>query len=461
MLLERFQRHLTERNLIPASGAVLVGYSGGADSTTLLHLLHRAGVDVIAAHLHHGQRPEAEREMRLCEAFCTHLGVAFVSGRADVPTIADQHGMGLEEAGRHARYEFFRQAAFRLQATAIATAHTRDDHVETVLLNLTRGTGMAGMTGIPERRENIIRPLLPFTRAETRAYCDEHGLWTHDDPANRDISFARARIRHRVIPELRAINPEADAAVARLAETLDAEHGFLDGMAARALEELEVPLNGELRFLTLDCEVAFDRRGLEHLPSVLFRRGLRLATQTIGQGFDHHQTLLVEQAMAHEPKGSVTAEGGRVCVEWDESTVHIRDVSPTEPFRFPLTVPGATESDTFGWTLEATPAGDAPPFRRDSLTVVLDAAAVRQPMFFRSFEPGDRLDPMGFEGTRKLSDLLSEAHLTSAARRRLPIICDILGVVWVPGVCVSNRAAWQSNSSRGLRLRFGPHEPVV
>ncbi len=461
MLLERFQRHLAERGLIPSSGPVLVGYSGGADSTTLLHLLHRSGVDIIAAHLHHGQRPEADREMRLCEAFCNELGVAFVSGKADVPTIADQHRTGLEEAGRHARYEFYRQAAFRLQVSAIATAHTRDDHVETVLFNLTRGTGMAGMTGIPERRDNIIRPLLPFTRSETRAYCDEHGLWTHDDPANRDISFARARIRHRVIPELRAINPEADAAVARLAETLDAEHRFLDAMAARALEDLEVPLNGDLRFLTLDCEVAFDRRGFEHLPSVLFRRAVRLATQTIGQAFDHHQTLLIEQLLPHEPRGSVTAEGGRVCVEWDESTIHIRDLSPTEPFRFPLTVPGATDSDTFGWTLEATPTSDAPPFRRDSLTVVLDADAIRHPLNFRSVEPGDRIDPMGFEGSRKVSDLLSEAGLTSTARRRLPVICDILGVVWVPGVSVSNRAAWQSGSTRGLRLRFGPYEPVL
>lgn len=459
MLLERFQRHLAERDILPGDGPVLVGYSGGADSTTLLHLLHRAGCDVIAAHLHHGQRPEAEREMRLCEAFCNELGIAFVSGRADVPTIAEQQRIGLEEAGRHARYEFFRQAAFRLQASAIATAHTRDDHVETVLLNLTRGSGMAGLTGIPERRDSIIRPLLPFTREETRAYCDAHGLWTHDDPANRDISFARARIRHRVIPELRAINPEADAAVARLAETLDAENRFLDAMTARALEELEVPLNGELRFLTLDCEVAFSRRGLEQLPAVLFRRALRLATQAIGQALDHHQTLLVEQSLPHEPKGAVTAEGGRVCVEWDETVVHVRDLQPTEPFRFPLTVPGATDSETFGWTLEATPAADAPPFRRDSLTVILDADTLRQPLVFRSLEAGDRIDPLGFEGSRKVSDLLSEARLTIAARRRLPIICDILGVVWVPGVCVSNRAAWQPSSSRGLRLHFGPHAP--
>lgn len=394
--------------------------------------------------------------MRLCEAFCTELGVAFVGGRADVPAIADRMGIGLEEAGRHARYEFFRQAAFRLSASAIATAHTRDDHVETVLLNLTRGTGMSGLAGIPERREGIARPLLPFTRAETRAYCDEHGLWTHDDPANSDISFARARVRHRVIPELRCINPEVDAAVARMSETLDAEDRFLDSMAARALEECEVPLNGDLKFLTLDCELAFDRVLIGQLPSVLFRRAVRLATGALGQTLDFHQTLTLEAGIRTEHQGSVTAEGGRVTVEWDLERLHIRDLNPTEPFRFPLTVPGATDSEEFGWTLEATPATDAPASRRAAMEVVIDLDQVRLPLSFRSCEPGDRMEPFGFEGTRKVSDLLSEAGLTQAARRRLPIICDILGVVWVPGVSLSNRAAWKETSTRGLKLRFGP-----
>lgn len=460
MLLERFRRHLAERNLIPTHGPLLVGYSGGADSTTLLHLCHEAGIDVIAAHLHHGQREEADREMRLCEAYCNELGVPFVSGKADVPAISDQLGIGLEEAGRHARYEFFRQAAFRLSAGAIATAHTRDDHVETVLLNLARGTGMAGLAGIPERRDGIVRPLLPFTRAETRRYCDERGLWTHDDPANSDISFSRARIRHRILPELRAINPEADAAISRLAETLDAEHRFLDGMAAKALEDAEITLNGRLNFLTTDCEVAFRREMLGHLPSVLFRRAVRLATGVLGQPFDFHQTLIVEEGLQSQARGSVTAEGGRVCLEWDEERVHVRDIQPTEPFRFPLTVPGATDAEEFGWTLEATPAIASEPNQRAALEVVVDLERVKLPLSFRSVESGDRLDPLGFEGTRKVSDLLSEAGLTSAARRRLPMICDILGVIWVPGVCLANRASWTETSSRGLRLTFGPRSPV-
>jgi tRNA(Ile)-lysidine synthase len=188
-MLEQFQEHLRKSGLIPDGSRVLVGYSGGADSTALLHLLHRCGIDVVAAHLHHGQREEAEDELARCQAFAEKLDLPFIAGRADVPRMSREMGMGLEEAGREARYGFFRQAAFGAECDLIATAHTLTDQVETVLLNIVRGTGLRGLTGIPVKRENIVRPLLPFSRDETVSYCKEHGFWTHEDPANTDFAF--------------------------------------------------------------------------------------------------------------------------------------------------------------------------------------------------------------------------------------------------------------------------------
>jgi tRNA(Ile)-lysidine synthase len=167
-MLERFRDHLATSGLVPDGVPILVGYSGGADSTCLVHLLHQVGIPIVAAHLHHGQREEAETELKLCQAFAESLNIPFVSGRADVPRLAQDIRIGLEEAGRNARYGFFQQAAYQTGCDLIATAHTRDDHVETVLFNITRGTGMSGLAGIPERRDSIVRPLLPFTRQETR-----------------------------------------------------------------------------------------------------------------------------------------------------------------------------------------------------------------------------------------------------------------------------------------------------
>jgi tRNA(Ile)-lysidine synthase len=451
---ERFRRHMATSGLIPPGGRVLVGYSGGADSTCLLHLLATMGIDVVAAHLHHGQREEADQEQRLCEAFAQELDIPFVTGRADVPRMAHDLGIGLEEAGREARYAFFRQAAFGTECALIATAHTRTDLVETMLLNIGRGSGLAGLAGIPERREGIVRPLLPFSREETREYCEARGLWFHDDPANGDISFSRARIRHRVLPELRAINPGTEAALLRLAGIAQEEDGFLNGMAAAALEQSEVPLNGDLGFLTRDVEIRFGRSHLGSLPPVLFKRAIRLAVEALGGALDFDQTNLVMQGVAGQERGSVTAEGGEVVTEWDPEHVDVRRLRPTEPFRYPLTVPGETASDEFGWQFTAfEDAYDGAPPRRASLEVQIAQSGVKGTLYFRTVQPGDTIRPLGFDGRRKIADLMSEARLTEAARRRLPIVCDFVGPIWAPGVCLDERAR-PEGGGRVLRIAF-------
>ncbi len=456
-MLDRFLLHLAETNLIASHARVLLGYSGGADSTCLLHLLKEAGVEVVAAHLHHGQRLEAEREMALCEAFAQSIDVPFIGGRADVPRMSEDLKIGLEEAGRKARYAFFRQAAHQLNCTLIATAHTLDDQAETILLNLTRGTGISGLAGIPRVRENIIRPLLPFSRKETRQYCLDQGFWLHDDPANTDISFSRARIRHRVLPELHAINPAADQAIARLGLLAEEEDRFLNGMAAAALEQSEVPLNGEMRFLSIDLEAAFRRVTLSSLPPVLFRRGMRLATEALGGTLSNDQTRLIEAGVTTLEKGSVTAEGGEVVVEWTAYQIHVRKIVQSETFRYPVTLPGETISDVFGWKFTAFE--DAPHRKpvRAALEVEVERTAIKGPLYFRASQQGDIMTPLGFRGKRKISTLLSDAKLTLAARKRLPVICDLVGPLWVPGVCLDERAR-PIGTGRVVKLKFEAHE---
>lgn len=456
-MFSRFLEHLRQSTLIPTGGRVLVGYSGGADSTCLLHLLHRAGVDVVAAHLNHRQRPEAEKEADLCRAFASELGIPFFAGYADVPSMAREMKMSLEEAGRHARYAFLHQVARGAEAVVIATAHTKSDQAETVLFNLVRGAGPSGLAGIPARRDEVIRPLLPFQRSETRAYCDDLGLWYHEDPANEDVSFARARIRHRVFPELERINQAATANIARAAAIIEEEDRFLDTMAANLLEGAEQPLNGELRFLTLDAEVSFDRGRLAHFPPVLLYRALRLATRALGGSLDHLQTLAVSQGLALSPQGSVTSQEGAVALEWYPDVLHLRTLAPALPYRFNLTYPGETISDEFGWQFvarEIPPSGTAP--LRRSLEVELDLMRIKGGLYFRTVAEGDEMRPLGFGGRRKLSDLLSESGLTKLARARLPIVCDMLGPLWAPGVCADERTRVIDSDSNVLSISFEP-----
>ncbi|MBS1700543.1 MAG: tRNA lysidine(34) synthetase TilS [Armatimonadetes bacterium] len=453
---EQFQRHLFESGLLAPDAKILVGYSGGADSTCLLHLLKISGYEVIAAHLHHGQRPEADKEMKLCEAFCQEHDIPFVSGKADVPRMATDLRMGIEEAGRMARYNFLEQAARRLECDVVATAHTRSDHVETILFNLARGTGPQGLTGIPARRGNIVRPLLSFGRKETTAYCEAQGFWYHNDPGNDNLDFSRVRIRQRVTPEFAVLNPRYEEAMARCASILDEEDRFLNGAAAAALEQSEVVMNGELAFLTRDVEIAFSKAHLTSLPAVLFKRAARLAFQSLGAPIDYDQTELLAEEIRSE-RGSLTADGGEVVCEWDGEKVHFRVLRPTEPFRFGITCPGETESEEFGWKIMAIERPSASlPVQRAALHVQIPKSQIRGDLYFRSTQQGDSMQPLGFEGTRKVSDLLSEAKLTAAARVRLPLICDFLGPIWLPGVCLSHRMYRGDDCSTVVELKFEP-----
>jgi tRNA(Ile)-lysidine synthase len=302
-----------------------------------------------------------------------------------------------------------------------------------------------------------VRPLLPFTREETRAYCDQEGLWYHDDPANIDESFARVRIRTRVMPELRLVNSAAEEALARLAAIAGEEDRFLDGMAAAALEQTELALNGDLRFLTEDAEAAFDRQHLAHLPPVLLKRALRLAARALGASLDAEQTIGIVRGLAENDTGSFTAEGGHVAIEWDEQKVHVRELRPSEPFRFPLTVPGETLSEEFGWQFTAFSTDQAGPQDqpRASFEAWIDAERLEGPPYFRNAKPGDEMRPLGFGRRRKLADLLSEARLTPAARARLPVVCDLIGPVWAPGICLDERIRSSKDTRRALILRFG------
>ncbi|MDX2066600.1 MAG: tRNA lysidine(34) synthetase TilS [Fimbriimonadaceae bacterium] len=444
------------RALWQPNDTILVGYSGGADSTCLLAGLVALGIDVVAAHLHHGMRPEADTEMRLCQAFAEELGIPFLAGRADVPLIARHRGIGLEEAGRDARYAFFRRILDQSAGMRLATGHTRTDSAETLLFHLARGTGMSGMLGVPTQRDAVIRPLTDVSRAETRAFCDRYGLWTHDDPANADVQLSRARIRHRVLPELSAINPQAELAIARTIDILTEEDRFLNGMAARLLEECELRPNGPLHFLSAPFEVVLDTVPLAAYPLALRRRAVRLAVGAVGGELTYEQTeLLAAGIRDSESAGSVTCEGGTVDAAWDGHRLSVRQRTHARDWGAPVGALPGDVSDDETWVMSLDPATTDGVPARDVLELTVRQAGLRGNLFVRTANPGDTIQPSGFEGHRKLSDLFGEAGLTETLRSRLPVLCDLIGPVWVPGVTYSHRVRPDAGvPEAGLRLRI-------
>ena len=217
-MVEQVKQTIAAYDMLRSGEPVLVALSGGADSVALLHALRALGYPVQAFHLNHCLRgAESDRDEAFCRALCVRLGVELTVERVDVAAAAREQGNGVEETARRMRYARLQDAA---QGMKIATAHTADDNLETVLFHLVRGTGPKGLAGIPPVRGRIIRPMLRVERMQIEEYLASIGQDYVTDSTNADDAYTRNRIRHTVVPALREIQPSAAQAAARLGDLL-------------------------------------------------------------------------------------------------------------------------------------------------------------------------------------------------------------------------------------------------
>ncbi len=294
LLVARVRRTLLERALVPRGARVVVGTSGGPDSTALLEVLARlAGelsLSLVAAGIDHGLRPSAAAELDLAAAHASRIGVAFER----VPVRVD----GSVQAGaRRARYAALAQLAGRSGASRIAVGHTLDDQAETVLARIGRGSGLRGIAGIdPAREDGVVRPLIDASRADVRAFLDEAGLPFAEDPSNADPRFERARIRQGLLPVLRAADPAALAHLARLADEAREADRALEALAGAALADAASPAG-----IALDV--------LRRWPPPV---GLRALRQALGEGLGRaHLSILEAWLHGKGERGELRLPGGR------------------------------------------------------------------------------------------------------------------------------------------------------
>ncbi|MCX6558986.1 MAG: tRNA lysidine(34) synthetase TilS [Candidatus Aminicenantes bacterium] len=268
----KFRATVLDQGLIRRGDTVLVACSGGPDSMALLHLCLELGGDegfaTAAAHFNHGLRPRAATDERFAEAAALKLDIPYFAGREDVRSLARAQRLGVEEAARLARYRFLERAAAEAGAARLATGHTMNDQAETVLLRLLRGTGPAGLAGIPTRRGLVIvRPILALERREVLSYLADRGIAYRRDETNSDTDILRNRVRHLLIPYLeKRFEPAIVRSLARLARIAGDEEVWLEAAAASRMKKL---LGGPSSAPTLDAAA------LRRQPPALARRMVR------------------------------------------------------------------------------------------------------------------------------------------------------------------------------------------
>ena len=333
-LPDSLRRTISQHQLTAPGDRLLVAVSGGPDSLALLHALHAlrdelSFGDLQAAHLDHGLRgADSASDATFVASFCAHLGVPCHLGLADVAGIAETRKLSTQQAARLARYRFLEATADAAGAERIATGHTQDDQVETVLLNILRGSGLDGLRGIPARRGRFVRPLLDVARAEVNTYCEAHGLTPRLDVSNLATDhYTRNRLRLELLPQLaREYNPGVREALLRLSQIAARDTDYLAQQAHSALAD--VTMASEPTRLVLD------RTKLAALHPALLRHVLRAAlAQFRGTGesvtHEHLEPLCAAIAGERRLPFGLTTPAPQCCVR-------------VTPRRVALTTPPAT-----------------------------------------------------------------------------------------------------------------------
>ncbi len=444
LTLPEIMRSTIERyNLISYGDSILVAVSGGPDSMALLHLLSEIrsewNLKLAAAHVNHGLRgKESDGDAKAAADFCSKLGIELHTKIVDVAGIASRLHLSTQEAARDARSAFLQKTAMEAGAVSIAYAHTRDDLVETILLNILRGSGIEGIAGFPPKDGIRIRPLYEALKSDAYSYCMLQEIAFRIDSSNSDLHYRRNRIRAELLPHLRAYyNQGVEEALLRLAKLAESDNEYMDRMA----NEKRIFLQTEER-----DGIWFDRSDLMQEPLSLQRRILRGAIMQVRKslyGVPFHTVEQALQAAASGKKASYTLPlymGVSVALIAEPDRVSIKEIRSSTvsiPWERELKIPGVTILERPGLMIEATimKAGEAPPPE----SILILTSEFTPPLAARSWRAGDRIR-LSF-GTRKLQDIFTDAKIPSVKRGEMAIITDGKGIILsVPGVINSSYA---------------------
>jgi tRNA(Ile)-lysidine synthase len=402
---------------------VVCAVSGGKDSMVLLDLLTllapELGITVAAAHFHHGLRgEEADRDAQFVADYCKAHRIPFRCGHGQTARRAKETGESIEQAARALRYDFLLAEA---ADGKLATAHTADDHAETVLINLLRGTGLRGLCGIPPRRENVVRPILCLDRRQVAQWLEERGLPHVEDSTNQSRAHLRNRVRQDVLPALTAEAPDWAAAMVEQGQLLRQDADFLDDLGRQLLDRAQT--DGGLCLPVL-----------RDAPAPVRSRAVLFWLRQMGvrdPGLRHVDAVL-DLVAATDGSAQLDLPGGVTVLRTYDTLTTWQAVPSLSPQTVP--VPGEIFWGSWHIRTQTLPCWDGRP-TKNGWTVSLPAG----PLTVRSRRTGDIICLPG--GTRTLKKRMIDQKIPASLRDTLPVLCDNQTVVCAAEVGVSTACA--------------------
>ncbi len=440
---------ITGYKLINTGNTVLLGISGGADSIAMLRVLHNLMAElnfrIAVAHLNHGIRHnDADKDMEFVKALCGELQVPFYTETVNVPARAERDSLSIEMAAREERYEFFQRAAEYFNTGLLATAHTADDQAETVLLKLIRGSGIEGLSGIAlysnRNGLKLIRPLLEISRAEIESYLNTIGQHWRNDLSNDDTKYLRNKVRHELLPWIKEnLNPAIKETLCRTANILAEENKWLNNLTAQKTAEL------------IDTNRNLTVKPTTSLPKALRRRIIRSWLSASGMDINliyYKMVEKIDELLCKNSNGTkylTLADNYQVIrkyetlelVQKDNQTSHNTFFPQTLPIPGEVTIPElsiiVTAEIKSGIIKNCNGRIGQPPAEA-SLSF---NAVGKSPIIIRPRKNGDKIKPLGINGTQKLQDIFVNERVPAGIREQIPIFECKKEIIWIPNYRVA------------------------
>jgi tRNA(Ile)-lysidine synthase len=459
---------IQEKQLLSSGQMLVVAVSGGPDSVCMLYVLadlcRELDVALHIAHLNHQLRgKDSEADAAYVGRLARRLGIPATIESWDIQTYRKNHKLSLEEAAREVRYSFLVEVAANAGAACVAVGHTADDHIETILMHLLRGSGNRGLRGLMPLVHwksaagdlTIIRPLLNLSRGDTVAYCRQHRLKPRTDASNLSTESFRNRIRHDLLPELRKYNPQIAGALLRMAGIVTDDLDYIDGEGARLWKDIASYDEGAL---------IIDKQRLLNLPPALQRYLLRRAVESALGSLKDIEAVHIEDILnaLEKPAGKAIGLpfGINFSIEYDRYILapDFLSLCPLPPLEgeTAVNIPGKTSLP--GWDINASIMSmsefNTGKEENTDFTAFFDYDRTGNRLTVRCRRPGDRFQPLGMEKPKKLKEFMIDARIPRSWRRRVPIVTSPEQIIWVAGWRIDERVKVAVNTSSVLRLEL-------
>lgn len=451
--------NIIKHKLIKSEDTVIVGVSGGYDSMVLLDLLvelkDALKIEIIVAHVNHMLRgPEADGDEAHVRDYAIEHGLDFVLERRSMEELAEREGISSEDAGRRIRYEFFYGLADRYENAVIAVAHNKNDQVETILLNLLRGTGLKGLTGMKYKSDSIIRPLLNISRAEIEEYAEQKGIVHREDSTNQENIYRRNSIRNELIPFItREYNPDFNNTIFRMTEILADQEEIIENITEKSLNQILIVNN--------DNSYTIIKSDFNKMEAAIRKNIMRLIINKILGTLDGFESSHIEQFIntALRPTGKTMKIGGiQLSVQYENLVIErIEYEENLTNYHEIMINKGKSGVYKFGEYLIEVDyyKNDKKTFKSKKDTVCFDADKIEYPLIIRTRKPGDYFTPYGMKGTKKLKNLMIDQKIKTELRNKIPIITTNNGdIIWVGTIRRSDKYKVDEMTENIIRLKI-------